>query len=138
MPFDSDIPTPPLVSLLYRKQTTFINRELKDVNLSSGLYPLLIKSYKNKGISQEELADALNINESTVTRNLDKLEKKGLITRTPEKRKKIISVTPEGIEIAQIVMDIDDKWDNTIKKSLTNQEYENFRNILIKIGEDLK
>ena len=80
MPFDSDIPTPPLVSLLYRKQTTFINRELKDVNLSSGLYPLLIKSYKNKGISQEELADALNINESTVTRNLDKLEKKGLIT----------------------------------------------------------
>ncbi|WP_296790537.1 MarR family winged helix-turn-helix transcriptional regulator [uncultured Methanobrevibacter sp.] len=138
MPFDSDIPTPPLVSLLYRKQTTFINRELKDVNLSSGLYPLLIKSYKNKGISQEELADALNINESTVTRNLDKLEKKGLITRTPEKRKKIISVTPEGIEIAQIVMDIDDKWDNTLKKSLTNQEYENFRNILIKIGEDLK
>ena len=138
MPFDSDIPTPPLVSLLYRKQTTFNNRELKDVNLSSGLYPLLIKSYKNKGISQEELADALNINESTVTRNLDKLEKKGLITRTPEKRKKIISVTPEGIEIAQIVMDIDDKWDNTLKKSLTNQEYENFRNILIKIGEDLK
>ena len=138
MPFDSDIHTPPLVSLLYRKQTTFINRELKDVNLSSGLYPLLIKSYKNKGISQEELADALNINESTVTRNLEKLEKKGLITRTPEKRKKIISVTPEGIEIAQIVMDIDDKWDNTLKKSLTNQEYENFRNILIKIGEDLK
>ena len=138
MPFDSDIPTPPLVSLLYRKQTTFINRELKDVNLSSGLYPLLIKSYKNKGISQEELADALNINESTVTRNLEKLEKKGLITRTPEKRKKIISVTPEGGEIAQIVMDIDDKWDNTLKKSLTNQEYENFRNILIKIGEDLK
>ena len=130
--------TSAVVSLLYRKQTTFINRELKDVNLSSGLYPLLIKSYKNKGISQEELADALNINESTVTRNLDKLEKKGLITRTPEKRKKIISVTPEGIEIAQIVMDIDDKWDNTLKKSLTNQEYENFRNILIKIGEDLK
>ena len=138
MPFDSDIPTPPLVSLLYRKQTTFINRELKDVNLSSGLYPLLIKSYKNKRISQEELADALNINESTVTRNLEKLEKKGLITRTPEKRKKIISVTPEGIEIAQIVMDIDDKWDNTLKKSLTNHEYENFRNILMKIGEDLK
>ena len=138
MPFDSDIPTPPLVSLLYRKQTTFINRELKDVNLSSGLYPLLVKSYKNEGISQEELADALNINESTVTRNLNKLEKKGLITRTPEKRKKIISVTPEGIEIAQIVMDIDEKWDNSLKKSLTNQEYENFRNILIKIGEDLK
>jgi hypothetical protein len=57
MPFDSDIPTAPLVSLLHRKQTTCINNELKDVNLSSGLYPLLIKSYKNEGISQEELAE---------------------------------------------------------------------------------
>jgi DNA-binding MarR family transcriptional regulator len=138
MPFDSDIPTPPLVSLLYRKQTTYINDKLKDVNLSSGLYPLLIKSYKNKGISQEELAEALHVNESTVTRNLDKLQKKGLITRTPEKRKKIINVTPEGGRIAQNIMDIDDKWDEHVKKSLTDNEYENFRNTLIKICEDLK
>lgn len=138
MPFDSDIPTPPLVSLLYRKQTTYINGKLKDVNLSSGLYPLLIKSYKNKGISQEELAEALHVNESTVTRNLDKLQKKGLITRTPEKRKKIINVTPEGGRIAQNIMDIDDKWDEHVKKSLTDNEYENFRNTLIKICEDLK
>ena len=138
MPFDSDIPTPPLVSLLYRKQTTYINDKLKDVNLSSGLYPLLIKSYKNKGISQEELAEALHVNESTVTRNLDKLQKKGLVTRTPEKRKKIINVTPEGGKIAQNIMDIDDKWDEHVKKSLTDNEYENFRNTLIKICEDLK
>ncbi|MEE1128694.1 MAG: MarR family transcriptional regulator [Methanobrevibacter sp.] len=138
MPFDSDIPTPPLVSLLHRKQTAHINDKLKDVNLSSGLYPLLIKSYKNEGISQEELADALHVNESTVTRNLDKLEKKGLIIRTPKKRKKIISVTPEGAEIAKKVMHIDEKWDLNLKSSLTNEEYENFRKLLIKICEDLK
>lgn len=88
MTFDNDIPTSPIVSLLSRKQTNYLNQKLKEVNLSSGLYPLLVKSYINKGISQEELADEIHINESTVTRNLDKLEKKGLITRTPEKRKK--------------------------------------------------
>ena len=71
MPFDDDIPTPPLVSLLHRRQNTFLNKKLKDVNLSAGLYPLLVKTYKNKGISQEELAEALHINESTVTRNLE-------------------------------------------------------------------
>ena len=125
MPFDSDIPTAPLVSLLHRKQTTCINNELKDVNLSSGLYPLLIKSYKNEGISQEELAEALHVNESTVTRNLEKLEKKELITRTPEKRKKIISVTNKGADIAQNIMDIDEKWDSNIKKSLTDEECNN-------------
>ena len=87
MAFDEDIPTSPLVSLLHRKQTAFLNMKLRDVELSSGLYPLLVKSYKNEGISQEELAEALHINESTVTRNLEKLEKKGLITKTPQKRR---------------------------------------------------
>ena len=137
MAFDSDIPTAPLVSLLYRNQNKFLNKKLKDVELSSGLYPLLIKSYKHEGISQEELASSLHVNESTITRNLDKLEKKGLITKTPEKRKKIISVTDEGAEIAQKIMGYDDKWDEIIKKSLTESEYDDFKKLLKKICEDL-
>ena len=137
MAFDEDIPTSPLLSLLHRKQTTFLNNKLKDVELGSGLYPLLVKSYKNKGISQEELAEALHINESTVTRNLEKLENKGLITRTPQKRKKIINVTSEGAKIAQTVMNYDNEWDDILKKSLDDEEFDNFRNMLIKICEDL-
>lgn len=137
MAFDDDIPTSPLLSLLHRKQTTFLNNKLKDVELGSGLYPLLVKSYKNKGISQEELAEALHINESTVTRNLEKLENKGLITRTPQKRKKIINVTSEGGKIAQTVMNYDNEWDDILKKSLDDEEFDNFRNMLIKICEDL-
>ncbi len=137
MPFDKDIPTSPLVSLLHRKQTAFLNNMLKDVDLSSGLYPLLVKSYKNEGISQEELADALHINESTVTRNLEKLENKGLITKTPQKRKKIINVTAEGAKIAQTVMDYDYEWDEKIRNSLSDEEYDDFRKSLIKICEDL-
>ena len=137
MAFDKDMPTSPLVSLLYRKQTSYLNDKLKDVNLSSGLYPLLIKAYKNKAISQEELAGELHVNESTVTRNLDKLEKKGLIVKTPEKRKKIVNVTPEGAKIAQKIMNYDEKWDETIKESLTEREFEDFQKLLIKICEEL-
>ena len=137
MAFDKDMPTSPLVSLIYRKQTSYLNDKLKDVNLSSGLYPLLIKAYKNKAISQEELAGKLHVNESTVTRNLDKLEKKGLIVKTPEKRKKIVNVTAEGAKIAQKIMDYDEKWDEIIKESLTEREFEDFQKLLIKICEEL-
>jgi len=101
MAFDSDIPISPLISLMSRKQKAFLDDKLKDVNLSSGLYPLLIKSYKHSGISQEELACELHVNESTVTRNLKKLENKGLIKKTPNKRKKIITLTAEGEKIAR-------------------------------------
>jgi DNA-binding MarR family transcriptional regulator len=137
MPFDEDIPTSPLVSLLYRKQTSYLNQKLKDMDLSSGLYPLLVKTYRKGRISQAELAEEIHINESTVTRNLDKLEKKGLITKTPEKRKKIISVTDKGAEIAKKIMDYDEEWDDIIKKGLNDEEYENFKITLIKICEDL-
>ena len=137
MQFDENIPTSPLVSLLYRKQTTYINGQLKDVSLSSGLYPVLINAYKNGGISQEELAKKLHVNESTVTRNLDKLEKKGLIMKTPEKRKKIINVTSKGEKIAQKVLDYDEKWDDMIKESLSDEEFKDFKKLLIKICEDL-
>ena len=137
MPFDSDIPISPLVSLLHRKQTVYLNDKLKEVNLSSGLYPLLIKAYKNNGISQEELANELYVNESTITRNLNKLENKGLITKTPQKRKKIISVTDEGKKTAKKIMDIDKKWDSIIRKSLTDEEFQDFRKLLLKICEDL-
>ena len=137
MAFDNDMPTSPLVSLLYRKQTSYLNDKLKDVNLSSGLYPLLIKAYKNKAISQEELARELHVNESTVTRNLDKLEKKGMIVKTRDKRKKIVKVTQEGAKTAQKIMDYDEKWDETIKESLTEREFEDFQKLLIKICEEL-
>lgn len=137
MPFDSDIPISPLVSLIHRKQTIYLNDKLKEVNLSSGLYPLLIKAYKNNGISQEELASELYVNESTITRNLNKLENKGLIIKTPQKRKKIISVTDEGKKTAKKIMDIDKKWDSIIRKSLTDEEFQDFRKLLLKICEDL-
>lgn len=137
MPFDSDIPISPLVSLIHRKQTAYLNDKLKEVNLSSGLYPLLIKAYKNNGISQEELASELYVNESTITRNLNKLENKGLVKKTPQKRKKIISVTDEGKKTAKKIMDIDKKWDSIIRKSLTDEEFQDFRKLLLKICEDL-
>ena len=81
--------------------------------------------------------NALNKNNSTVAGNLEKLEKKGLITKTPEKRKKIINVTQEGAKIAQVIMDYDDEWDEKIKKQLTDEEYNNLKKTLIKICEDL-
>jgi DNA-binding MarR family transcriptional regulator len=137
MPFDDNIPTSPLVSILYRKQTAYLNKKLKDVDLSYGLYPLLIQVYRLKEVSQEDLAKSLHLNESTITRNLEKLEKKGLIVKTPEKRKKIISMTDKGAETAQKIMDYDEKWDEIIKGNLSNEEFNALKNTLKKICEDL-
>lgn len=137
MELNQDLPTTPFISLIYRKHAKYLNSKVEDVNLTYGLYPFLIEIYKHDGISQEDLAKVLYLNESTVTRSLDKLEKRGFVKKTREKRKKIITLTDEGAEIAKKVMNYDEKWDEIIKKDLTEEEYINFKKTLIKISEGL-
>ena len=115
MPFDETIPTSPLISILYREHAKYLNEKVKNEDLSFGLQPILITIYENEGIIQEQLAEKFHLNESTITRNLKKLEKKGFIERIPDKRKKIIKITKKGAKTAQKVMDYDDKWDEKIK-----------------------
>ena len=138
MPFDETIPTSPLISLLYREHAKYLNEKVKNEDLSFGLQPILITIYENEGIIQEQLAEKFHLNESTITRNLKKLEKKGFIERIPDKRKKIIKITKKGAKTAQKVMDYDDKWDEKIKSNLNDEEYTIFKNTLIKICEEFK
>ena len=137
MQFDTDIPTSPLISILYREHGKYLNEKLKDENLSFGLHPLLVMIFREGEIIQEQLAKAFNLNESTITRNLKKLEEKGFVERMPKKRTKIIRVTEKGAKTARKVMDYDEKWDEKIKRNLSDEEYSNFKNSLIKICEDL-
>lgn len=137
MQFDENITTPPLISILHREHAKYLNEKVKKENLSYGLQPMLVTIYKNEGIIQEQLAKYYNLNESTITRNLKKLEEKGLIERIPEKRTKMIKVTSKGGKIAEKVMDYDEKWDVKIKECLTKEEYDNLKNTLLKICEVL-
>ena len=137
MQFDENITTPPLISILHREHAKYLNEKVKKENLSYGLQPMLVTIYKNEGIIQEQLAKYYNLNESTITRNLKKLEEKGLIERIPEKRTKRIKVTSKGEKIAERVMDYDEKWDVKLKEFLTKEEYDNLKNTLLKICEVL-
>ncbi len=134
---DENVPSSPFISLIYRSHAKYINEILKEDGLSFGLHPLLVKIYMEDGISQEELAEFFHLSESTITRNVKKLEEKGIIERIKDKRKKIIRVTPKGEKTALKIMDYDEKWDGVIKKNLTDDEYDDFLEILRKICEEL-
>lgn len=135
--FEEYMPTVPYISILHREHAKYLNEKVKEENLSFGLYPLLIKIYKSEGIIQEQLAECFRLNESTVTRNLKKLEDKGFIKRIPDKRTKRIVITDKGAETAKKVMDYDEIWDEKIKEILGREEYDNFKNNLRKISEEL-
>ena len=134
---DEDLPTVPFISIIHREHAKYLNEKVKDENLSYGLYPLLIKIYQEDGIIQEQLAQIFHLNESTITRNLKKLEEKGFIIRIPDKRTKRIEVTDKGAETAKKVMDYDEMWDERIKEIIGIDEYENLKKTLKIITEEL-
>jgi DNA-binding MarR family transcriptional regulator len=134
---DEKTPTVPFISILHREHAKYLNEKVKDEDLSFGLFPLLIAIYENEGIIQEQLAQNFHLNESTITRNLKKLEDKGLIKRVPDKRTKRIEITSKGAKTAQKVMDYDEIWDEKIKEIIGTEEYSQFKDTLIKITEEL-
>ena len=132
--FEEDVPTSPYISLLNRKHAVYLNKKLQSENLSYGLYPLILKIYREDGISQEDLAEFFQLNESTITRNLKKLEEKGFITKTSQQRKKIITITSRGEKVANKIMGYDNQWEEIIRNKITEDEYDKFKEILQKIS----
>lgn len=73
-------------------------------------YAFLMMMVKRKpGISPTELADKLYIAPSTVTRLVDKLVSKGLLTRTTEGKNCHVHLTDAGIDIQR---DLKKQWAN--------------------------
>ena len=134
---DEDMPTVPYISIIHREHAKYLNEKVKDEDLSFGLYPLLIKIYNSEGIIQEQLAECFHLNESTIARNLKKLEDKGFIKKIPDKRTKRIMITEKGARTARKVMDYDEVWDEKIRTIIGRDEYDNFKDILRKISEEI-
>ena len=69
------------ISITYRCAMRFREDELADTGLAGCQTPYLTALYRHPGISQEELARTLNVNKSSVARQLSALEDKGYIRR---------------------------------------------------------
>ena len=70
------------VSLLMRKH---FNRLVREMGLTAPQWQVLAELYREQGITQTELADALVMAKSPLGKLLDKLERTGLIERRNDK-----------------------------------------------------
>ena len=118
-----------MIAFLYRKQSTYLNDKLKEYGLNAGLYPVLITIYKNEDLIQEEIAKRIGLTKSTITRNLKKLEEKGLIRRYKVKQKSHVKLTEKGKEISEKIIDYDKQWDEKLKK-ISTKDYEKLKDSL--------
>lgn len=94
---------------------------LQPYGVSTGQWPILVHLWETDGLSQRELCERIDIEESSMTRALDGMERSGLVSRerSPEDRRRYhIRLTPRGHalrdqllpEMNRLVADITAKW----------------------------
>lgn len=100
------------------------------------LYYLL----KDGKASQKELADKMNIKESTIVRLVDRLEKEEYVKRVkePENRRiTYIILTDSGKNRITELIPEGEKMKDSISKGITDEEFETFNRVLQKMIDNI-
>ena len=125
-------------TLMHYTNTALSKAGLKVTTAQAGTLFLL----KQKNMCMmSEIGKVFNIDNSAVTRLIDRLEKNGLVKRLvpPENRRAIlICITPEGLDEEKKAQMIIRSINSKIKEDFTSKEVESYKKILNGILEKFK
>lgn len=101
----------------------------KPVGLEGTQYTVLGHIFVAEPISLTKLADLMDVDRTTLARNLGPLEKRGLVEIKPgrDKRAKLINITDKGKEILTKALPI---WKETQEKIKTSLGLENWDSMM--------
>lgn len=124
------------ISQIHRKGGSFISKELSGLGVGSGQFMFLLELYSRDGRSQEDLAEALNIDKGTTARAIKKLEEEGFLTREKDevdKRVYKLYLTDKGKGIKESIYEVLSKWEIHLTSNLTEEESKIVKTLLQKI-----
>lgn len=110
-----------LMSILHRQSQIYFNFVLKDFNITSAEYPLLMYLYKNESATQEEMSNYLNIDKSAIARALKSLEEKEYVLRCKDhedKRFNKVNLTEKSKNIKDQVRKKVWGWNEILTESI--------------------
>lgn len=128
------------ISQLYRKGSSYINKEISKYGIGSGQFMFLLELYKKDGKNQEEIAEDLKMDKGTTARALKKLEEQGFLTRLKDekdKRSNKIYLSDKAKNIREDIFNILDDWNKQITRSLAKEEVKMLEDLLEKVSKNI-
>ena len=113
------------ISILYRYSQKNIENRLRDVGISSGTYYVLLAVLEHGGASVDELAGLTELDKSTVTRALHRLQRDGFARVSvcqKDKRRKEVFPTDKAVGIHDQILTAVASWDDAVSGELTAEE----------------
>ncbi|QIB28218.1 MarR family transcriptional regulator [Caloranaerobacter azorensis] len=96
---------------------------------------------KYAGIKQKELAEKMNIKDSTVARLIDRMEREGYVIRVKDLEDKRITklyLTEKGIELREKLLPEGKKMSEILSKNITDEEMEIFKRVIKKMVDNVR
>jgi DNA-binding MarR family transcriptional regulator len=125
-----------IISRTNQKLSNYLTRKFKSYDITPEQWGLLNRLWEKDGISQKELSEISIKDQTTVTRILDKLERKGLIKRqtSPDDRRSfLIFLTDTGRSLENKLVPIAYEVLDEALQGLSEEEIKQMKLLLNKI-----
>lgn len=104
-----------------------LRRESHALGVTGGQVTLLIQIHKHRGLGVNDIAARERISPAAMSGHVDRLEKAGLVTRTPherDRRRQVLALTSEGDRVLRSVKSRRTAWLAARLKQLEPAELE--------------
>ena len=98
---------------IFRLGMSYANRQLKDIDISSGLVYFIIELSQVEWLNMSDLSAAVGVDNAYATRAVEKLSALGYINKVQDERDRRayrISLTASGRQIAERVIETMKQW----------------------------
>jgi len=125
--------------LINRAARAFANRlatELRPFDVGIGQWAVLLHLWGNDGMTQAQLARRVAIEQPTMVRTIDRMERDGLVERTPDpsdRRASRITLTERGWTLRDALIPLAAGVNRAATAALTDEEVETLRRLLAKL-----
>jgi DNA-binding MarR family transcriptional regulator len=125
--------------LINRTARAFANRlaaELRAFDIGIGQWAVLLHLWGNDGMTQAQLSRRVAIEQPTMVRTIDRMERDGLVVRTPDpndRRATRITLTERGWKLRDDLVPLAEKVNDEATEALTDTEVATLRRLLAKL-----
>lgn len=124
------------MGFISRQAMMKMNQEASQYELDNNLFLILTRIVEHPAIHQSQLAELVQIDKTTLSRSLRKLEERGLIvkkTKAQNKKFKEIYPTTSALKVYDKLIGFEDRYIQTKLHQLTSSELFQLEHILSKI-----
>ena len=118
-----------------------LTTEIEALRLAPAQFAALLQLWERDGRTQADLMEALDIEQATLANTLSRMERDGLIKRTPhpdDKRAKLIWLTDHARDLEGDAKRRASDVNNRALSSLSDQERDQFLDVMTKVIGNLK